>query len=112
REATHFQSASQGQLTDEHVRATARYAIESTLLVGVRGGSAHNNFAPAEGDGTAPIAGAELLWRPTEKTRLTAYGEHRDFGTAWQATLYQHGRTLAPDMSSSRSMTTPPRTIF
>jgi len=108
RASTHFQSASQGQLTDEHVRATVRYAIESTLVVGVRGGYAHNNFAAAEGDRNAPIAGAELLWRPAENTRLTAYGEHRDFGTAWQATFYQHGRTLALDLTSSRSVTTAP----
>jgi uncharacterized protein (PEP-CTERM system associated) len=112
REATRFQSASQGQLTDEHVRATARYAIESTLTVGVRGGYAHNNFAATEGDRNAPIAGAELLWALAEDTRLSGYGEHRDFGAAWQASFYHRDRLLAWDLTSSRSVTTAPQSIL
>lgn len=112
REATHFQSSSQGQLTEEHARATVRYAIDPTLMVGLRGGYAHNNFAVAEGDRSAPIGGGELLWSPGRYTRLTAYGEHRDFGTAWQASFFHRGRLLSFDLASSRSVTTTPLSMF
>jgi len=112
RESTRIQSASQGGLTDEIVRATARYTIDTTLTVGARGGYVHNNFAVDRRDRNSSVAGAELHWRPTDSAGLSAFGERRDFGTAWQAAFYHHGPHLAMDLTSSRKVTTGPQSMF
>jgi uncharacterized protein (PEP-CTERM system associated) len=108
REATHFLASEQQQMTDEFTHGILRYALDSDLILGLRGGYAHNDFAAVSSNRTSVIYGGELAWKPSTTTQLSGYGEKRDFGSAWQASLSSRGSSLAFDLSSSRSVTSSP----
>ena len=77
-------------------RATASYAVNPQLTVSLRGGYESDRFPALSGDNgallpssnnTGTIYGGGLNWRPTERTAVEGYWEHRFFGSSysWQA---------------------------
>jgi uncharacterized protein (PEP-CTERM system associated) len=93
------QSYDNGVDTDTYViqvgRAISSYAVDPQLTLSVRGGYESDRFPALGSDNGAllpsssdagVIYGAGLNWRPTERTSLNGYWEHRFFGSSynWQ----------------------------
>jgi len=88
----------------ELARARLRYAFSGTFALGVRAGAERSDLF--ENGKSASFAGAELSWRPTERTRLEGFWEKRSFGDAWEASFTHRAPFVAWDLRSSRDLTT------
>ena len=85
-------------------RLRLSYAVTTQLAVGARGGYERSD-AFVEGDARS-FAGAELTWRPTERTRLEGFWEDRSFGDGYQATFTHRSPRIVWDFRLSRDLTT------
>ena len=98
---------------DQHLEAaiaTVNYAFTPQFVAGLRGGYERTNYtANGESD---PIYGADLAWTPNPRTRLAGFWERRFFGPSYQLDLSNRQRTLATNLSISRSVTTYPQLIL
>jgi len=106
---TRFQNEST-RLNADVARALVNYAPIDTLSFGLRGGTERNNFFPSEFSG--PVYGGQLAWRPTERTALDLYGEHRFFGTAWHLNFSHRSPFIAWTLGYSRDIDTTPEALF
>lgn len=85
-------------------RASVRYAFGGQVALGVRGGYERSDaFAESE---ARSFAGAELSWRPTERTRLEGFWEDRSFGNGYLASFSHRSPFVAWDLRASRDLST------
>jgi len=90
--------------TSDLARAILRYAVGPELVLGVRGGWERNNYELNNQGKT--FHGADLTWRPTERTVLDGYWEDRFFGSSWQASFSHRMPRLALSAQTSRGVVT------
>jgi len=84
-------------------RATLRYAFGGQIAFGIRGGY-EKSEAFAEGQALS-FAGAEVTWRPTERTRLDGFWEDRSFGDGYSVSFNHRSPRVAWDLRASRDLT-------
>jgi uncharacterized protein (PEP-CTERM system associated) len=94
----------------EVAMATASYAFNPQLIVGVRGGYERTNYTADEESG--PIYGVEVAWSPNPRTRLAGFWESRFFGPSYRADFSNRQRRFAANFSASRSISTYPQLIL
>jgi uncharacterized protein (PEP-CTERM system associated) len=80
------------------------YVFGGTFEIGIRGGYERSDLF-VDGDAVS-FVGAELSWRPSERTRLEGFWEDRSFGDAWNLAFTHRSPFLAWDWRSSRDLTT------
>jgi len=90
--------------------ATINYAFTPLFSAGLRGGYERTNYTRTEESG--PIYGAELEWRPSVRTRVGGFWEHRFFGPSYQFGASTRLRRFATNLSASRYVTTYPQQIL
>lgn len=111
RTATRFTDTTQGTLTLDTARLRADYAFGPELVMGLRAGYEQNNYVLA-GKGDGSIYGAELTWRPTERTDLTGHWEHRFFGSGWRMSFAHRRPRIAWNALLSRDVGSAPQSLF
>ncbi len=104
RDETNQVEGVEGQTRSEIVRAIVSLSPDPQLTVGLRGGHERNNFPGFNSDRN--FFGADLTWRPTERTNLALVGERRFFGNGWSATFDHRMPRLAWSLRSSRDVST------
>jgi uncharacterized protein (PEP-CTERM system associated) len=80
------------------------YVIDGQLELGIRGG--YETSELFVDDSARSFYGAELSWRPSERTRLEGFWEDRSFGDAWNLVFTHRSPFVAWDWRSSRDLTT------
>lgn len=85
-------------------RAIGTWQVAPTLSAQVRGGYEWTVFPDSESDG--PVYGAGLAWRPTPRSNVAAWWEHRFFGASWVADASHRTPWFAVAASSSRQLAT------
>lgn len=95
----------------ELARAALLGAFNEQLTLGLRVGTERNNFAQEDlQDDT--IYGAEIAWRPTERTRFDYWWEHRFFGAAWEGTFSHRTPWMAFNLTGQRDLLTSQQQLF
>jgi uncharacterized protein (PEP-CTERM system associated) len=107
---TRFRDTAQGPLTLDLARLRVTYAPGPQVTAGVRYGYETNNYVIDDGDGR--IWGAELAWRPTERTELGGYWEHRFFGSGGRLSFRHRMPRLAWNVLVSRDLGSAPQSLF
>jgi uncharacterized protein (PEP-CTERM system associated) len=111
RTATRFTDTSQGTLTLDAARARIDYAFAAELSAGLRAGYERNDYVLGDGrDGS--IYGAELAWRPTERTDFNGFWEHRFFGSGWRLNASHRRPRFALSALLSRDVGSAPQSLF
>ncbi|MCC6610753.1 MAG: TIGR03016 family PEP-CTERM system-associated outer membrane protein [Burkholderiales bacterium] len=90
--------------TRELVRGILYYQATPELQVSGRAGYENNDYALTRYSGS--IYGAGVDWRPTDRTSVNGYWEHRFFGSSYAANLQHRHRMLGFRLSGSRAVTT------
>jgi len=85
-------------------RAVLSYQLMPDLQVSGRGGYENNNYYLNEYSGA--IYGAGLNWRPTDRTVVSGFWEHRFFGSSYQADFQHRTRLTGWRLTGSRGITT------
>jgi uncharacterized protein (PEP-CTERM system associated) len=80
------------------------YAFNGQLELGLRGGYEKSDLFID--DSAQSFYGAEIAWRPSERTRLEGFWEDRSFGDAWNLNFSHRSPFVAWDWRSSRDLTT------
>jgi uncharacterized protein (PEP-CTERM system associated) len=84
-------------------RLRLRYAFDGQFAAGLRGGYERSRlFLDNQ---TVSFVGAELAWRPSERTRFEGFWEDRSFGSGWQASFTHRSPFVAWDVRGSRDLT-------
>lgn len=111
RSDTRFSDSTQPPLRLDLARLNVDYALwGQELSVGLRGGYERNSLLGTQQKNS--IYGAQLRWRPTDRTQLTAYDEHRFFGSGWRLGFDHRMPWLAWNLVMSRSVETAPQLLF
>lgn len=110
RSDTRYDDGATAPLVSDVARLLADYALTSELSVGVRGGYERNSFV-AVGQHHA-IYGGQARWRPSERTRLSADGERRFFGSAWHIEFDHRTPQFAMSAALSRGIQSTPQSLF
>lgn len=84
-----------------------RYGLTPQLSFGVRGGWERNNYVLSNEGRT--FYGADVSWRPTERTNLSAFWEDRFFGSSWQLAFSHRMPRLAFNVRASRDISSTPQ---
>lgn len=99
-----------GDSTLDLLRASLDYAVNEALSAGARVGRERNDFAgPAK---WRDIFGAELDWRPSPRTALSAFQERRFFGSGWNLSFSHRMPVLALNASFNRGVDTTPQALL
>ena len=98
----------QGLLDSETARVSLRYALTSNLAIGARVGAEKYNYTFAARDWQR-YYGAELGWRPNDRTSLEGYWEDRIYGNSWQAAFSYRRPQMALNIVSSRLLSNTPQ---
>ncbi len=85
------------------VRLRLRYALGGQWIVGLRGGSERSDLFGL--DDRRQFAGGEIVWQPSERTRLDGFWENRAFGGSWVASLSHRMPRLALNLNLVRELT-------
>lgn len=85
-------------------RLRLRYAFGGQWVVGARAGYERSDLFVADSR-ERTFFGAELSWRPTERTQLEGFWEDRAFGSGWQTSFNHRMPRLAWSFSFSRDLT-------
>jgi uncharacterized protein (PEP-CTERM system associated) len=85
-------------------RGILSYQVNPDLQVSARGGYEQNNYSVGGYSGS--IYGAGLDWRPSPRTTLNGFWEHRFFGDSYRATFQHRTRLTGWRLSGSRGITT------
>jgi uncharacterized protein (PEP-CTERM system associated) len=103
-------SAVEGQdlLDSETARFSLRYALTSALAIGARLGAEKYNYTFAARDWQR-FYGAEIGWRPNDRTSLEGYWEDRIYGNSWQAAFTYRRPQMALNIVSSRLLSNTPQ---
>mgnify|MGYP002783565651 CR=1 FL=1 len=88
--------------TVDLVRARLRYGFDGQFAIGLRGGITRSDIFVGE---SRSFVGGELLWRPTERTRLEGFYERQPYGGSWLGTFSHRSPFVAWDIRSARSLT-------
>ena len=80
------------------------YQVTPDFQISARGGYENNNYALNDYSGS--IYGAGLDWRPTARTVLNGFWEHRFFGDSYQANFQHRTRLTGWRLTGSRGVTT------
>lgn len=111
RTATRFTDTTQGTLTLDAARLRTDYAFAQEFVVGLRAGYERNNYV-LDDQGNGSLYGAELIWRPTERTDLNGYWEHRFFGSGWRVSFAHRRPRIALNALLSRDVGSAPQSLF
>ena len=98
---------------DQHIElalAKINYAFTPHFNAGLRGGYERTNYTLNDTSGA--IYGAEFGWTPNARTRLAGFWESRFFGPSYRFDLTNRQRSLATNLSASRSVTTYPQLVL
>lgn len=98
----------QGLLRTETARASLRYALTGSVLVGARVGAERYNYLIGARDWQT-FYGLEAGWRPSERTSFDGYWEDRVFGNSWQLTATHRRPRFALSAASSRQISNTPQ---
>ncbi len=98
----------QGLLKTETARLSLRYALTSQVVVGARAGAERYNYTLTANDWQR-FYGAEMSWRPNERTSLEGYWEDRVFGNSWQFAFGYRRPRMALNIVSSRQLSNTPQ---
>jgi uncharacterized protein (PEP-CTERM system associated) len=85
-------------------RGILSYQVNPDLQVSARGGYEENDYAIGGYSGS--IYGAGLNWRPTPRTTLDGFWEHRFFGSSYRANFQHRTRLTGWRLTGSRGLTT------
>ncbi len=107
---TRFKDTEQGPLTLDVARLRMSYALGPGFSAGLRYGYESNNYVVNGGDGR--IWGAELVWRPTERTDVNGFWEHRFFGSGARLSFSHRLPRLAWNVLISRDLGSAPQSLF
>lgn len=111
RTATRFTDTTQGTLTLDVARLRTDYAFGQELVLGLRAGYERNNYILGD-QGNGSIYGAELIWRPTERTDVNGHWEHRFFGSGWRMSFAHRRPRIALNALLSRDVGSAPQSLF
>jgi uncharacterized protein (PEP-CTERM system associated) len=106
---TRYENA-QSALVSDVARLGINRAFDGTLSLGFHLGAERNNFVT--GDNTSEVYGIDLNWKPTERTNLDMFVEHRYFGTGGRIVFDHRMPWLAWNALISRGIVTTPQTLF
>lgn len=98
----------QPNLVSDVARISLRYALTSTLALGARIGAEKYNYTIVDRDWQR-YYGAEIGWRPNDRTSLEGYWEDRVFGNSWQLAFNYRRPRSAFTFNSSRLLTSTPQ---
>ena len=107
RSDTRYYDSLQPTLVLDVARAGVDYAIASDLSAGVHGGVERNSFFRV--DRQRAIYGFDLNWRPSDRTRLSAFAEQRYFGPGWRLAFDHRSPFLAWTLLLSRGTESAPQ---
>ena len=107
RSDTRYFDSVQPTLVLDVARAGVDYAIASDLSAGVHAGVERNSFFRV--DRQRAIYGADLNWRPSDRTRLSVFGEQRYFGPGWRIEFDHRSPFLAWTLFLSRGTESAPQ---
>lgn len=110
RTETRFRDTAQGPLTLDVGRLKFTYGPGPQLTTGLRYGYETNNYVVDGGDGR--IWGAELTWRPTERTDLNGVWERRFFGSGARLSFSHRLPRLAWNVLMSRDVGSAAQSLF
>lgn len=109
RSETRYDDAT-GDATLDLLRASLDYAVNEALSAGARVGRERNDFAgPAQ---WRNIYGAEIDWRPSPRTTLSAFQERRFFGSGWNLSFSHRMPVLALNAAFTRGVDTTPQALL
>jgi uncharacterized protein (PEP-CTERM system associated) len=98
----------QSRLSTETARVSLRYALTTYLTLGARAGAERYNFTVAAREWQR-YYGAEISWRPNERTSLEGYWEDRVFGNSWNLAFSYRRPRAALSVSSTRQLSSTPQ---
>lgn len=107
---TDIKFENQPSQTSDLGRALLLYAVTPELQLNARGGYEQNDFGFSDRDGA--IYGGGLDWRPSPRTTVAGFWEHRFFGTSFDARVEHRTRLTAWRLGASRIETTTPQQLF
>jgi len=84
-EKTNYRVKDLAALSLQTLRATATWAPNTELVLGLRAGRDHTRFQLNEF--TDPLQGVTLNWKPSDRTELNGVAEQRFFGKGGELTL-------------------------
>lgn len=111
RSDTRYDDSTQAPQVLELARASVNYTIGADLSAGVRAGYERNSLLVGE-ERDNRIYGVQFRWRPSERTDLSAYREHRFFGSSWRVAFDHRMPWLAWNLVFSRGVETAPQLLF
>jgi uncharacterized protein (PEP-CTERM system associated) len=85
-------------------RLRVRYAPNEQWILGLRAGYERSDLFVSE-QNSRSFGGAEVAWRPSERTRFDGFWEDRSFGSGWQAAFDHRMPQLAFNASFLRDLT-------
>jgi uncharacterized protein (PEP-CTERM system associated) len=86
------------------------YALTSTANFGIRGGYESTSYVLQNKN--QAIFGAELSWRPSERTDFFSLVERRFFGTGWQLRFTHRMARVAWNMAWTRDVVSSPQAFI
>lgn len=110
RSETRYRDTTQEPLVLDLARATLDFAIGSELTLGIHGGREHTSFVTQ--DERRNIYGVDGRWRPSPRTTLSVFAEHRFFGSAWRAAFEHRTPFIALNLLATRTLDTTPQSVF
>lgn len=111
RNDSRFSGLSQDTLLQKIARVIGSYAPAPEWVLNVRGGYEENVFGGLSRVDES-IYGGGFQWRPTERTVVRAVGEHRFFGTGWEAAFSHRMPWLAWNLRTARDLSTSPQELL
>ena len=106
-----FSGLSQDTLLQKIARAIVSYAPSPEWVLNLRGGYEENLFGGLSRVNES-IYGGGFEWRPTERTAVRGVGEHRFFGSGWDAVFSHRMPWLAWDLRTARVLSTSPQGLL
>ena len=110
RDDTRYSDSLQPSVTQDAVRVSVDYALANDIELGLRGGYERNSFFAT--DSVRPIYGFEVNWRPSNRTRLTAFEERRYFGQARRISFDHRMHSLAWSLLVTRGTQSATQGLF
>ena len=109
RTETRFTNRS-NNLLEELARLRGTYAIDPQLEVEARAGYEHNDLGILN-DTSNAIYGAGFKWRPSDRTKVDAFWEHRFFGSSYNVDFSNRTPLSVWSLVASRDITTYPQQL-
>jgi len=101
RSETRYRDSTLQPLVIDTARATVLYAPGADIRLGLHAGYERTSF-----DENGAIYGIDAKWQPSPRTQLSAFGEHRFFGSSWRLAFDHRTPLFAWNILSSRTLET------